>query len=625
MSDRDLLDLDEDLLADGPDAPVGEWDDDLLDDFPADDPAADAEACAPPPPAATPPAEKPAAPRPKVAATPRRRASRRRGPSGHGAAAAASLFVVGAALCLGAGVLMASGADPVALLDFSGFADPMTAWDLAAHPVNAFWLGVVATVAVALLAGASMRRRFAGVRDDLAGRERVLEAVRRLDPEDAASWRQDALNDDPDVAAVASALLGHANLQQAKLERYVGLEGELHRLEKAMADEDADALGAAWDSPVAGSVADQAVRLVHACREAVDAAARSRSELAEQGPDLVAGLRDARRWQTTAASQLKVQGAGSERLFRRLGKVDPAAGDPRADDRMQELRQAMEAVLRDCAVAEPAAESHGGVAAEVADRTGRLAFRIAMEVARLGAQGERLLPLTQDLEGLVGDIRALAGAGGGTDPVALLEKVRDGLAQVDLASLASGSGHAGAEALAELTPQAGEVAAGLASLAKDVAAQSRRLDELLDLAAAMTGIDVPRGGHESADTPDGMLVDRFDPFGDDADEPLVADPFASGGGSIFSPDATPGNGFDRAVLPGQDDAAAGEPAASDLPLVNGFGVTAEPAAPQPGLPESTEKVYDLAEFDAQPLDDAAADGPAGEVHDLSEFGAVRME
>jgi hypothetical protein len=478
-----------------------------------------------------------------------------------------------------------------------------------------------------MLAGASIRRRFAGVRDELAGHERVLEAVRRLDPEDAATWRQDALNDDSGVAAVASALLGHANLQQAKLERYVGLEGELHRLEKAMADEDAAALGAAWDSPVAGSVADQAARLVSACREATDAAARSRDELAAQGPDLVAGLRDARRWQTTVAGQLKSQGAGSERLFRRLSKVDTTASDQAAAEQMQAVRQAMESVLRNCAAPEPAAGGDG-VAAEVADRTGRLAFRIAMEVARLGSQGERLLPLTQDLEGLVGDIRALAGVGGGADPAALLEKVRDGLAQVDLAALTTGSGRAQAEAVAELAPQAGEVATGLASLSKDVAAQSKRLDELLDLAAAMTGIEVSRGGNEGADTPDGMLVDRFDPFGDDAEEPLVADPFASGGGSVFSPGGVSDGGFDRAVLPGQDAVTTDEPAVGDLPLVNGFGVTAEPAGPaesQQGLPGTSEKVYDLSEFDAQPLDDAAADGPAEQVYDLSEFGAVRME
>ena len=41
MSDRDYLDLDDDLQDEGPDAPVGEWDEDLMDGFPADDPAAD--------------------------------------------------------------------------------------------------------------------------------------------------------------------------------------------------------------------------------------------------------------------------------------------------------------------------------------------------------------------------------------------------------------------------------------------------------------------------------------------------------------------------------------------------------------------------------------------------------
>ena len=48
----------------------------------------------------------------------------------------------------------------------------------------------------------------------------ILEAIRHLDPEKPDTWQREELQSDPDLAAATSSLLGHYNLQQAKLERY---------------------------------------------------------------------------------------------------------------------------------------------------------------------------------------------------------------------------------------------------------------------------------------------------------------------------------------------------------------------------------------------------------------------
>ena len=653
MSDRDYLDFDDDLQDEGPDAPVGEWDEDLMDGFPADDPAADDTAVEQP----VAPSAKDVAPAamtedPMVGKEPTKAKGvpkhRRRGPRDRGTGALCFLLVLLAGLTLGSGLLTATGAAPETLLDFSGFADPVAIGDFQAHPINAFWLAAVVTLLAAVLAAVAVDKRLRGFSHATGDQEDILEAIRQLDPEDPATWQREELQADSDVAAVTSGLLGHYNLQQAKLERYVGLEGELHRLEKAMADENQDDLQGNWENPAAGSLADQALRLVQPSENLDSDSLRRQQAVSDQGPDLVSGLSDAKSWHVATADQVKLQGAGIERVFRHLSKLAENAVE--ADDlapRRDRLRQAIEAVREELAVLPTRAtggESDDGSLGTLIERASRLAFQIAMEVARLGAKGERLLPLTQDLEELTTELRAMMDGGarrsGEDDPRdKALANVRGRLAELDPDILGSSGSETYASAVKELAPAAGEVAAGLANLTKNFGVQNDRLQQLQQLASAITGVEATDAGNPDAALGSGMLVDRFDPFASGAQPEggLVTDPFAgSSGNSIFEPDtAAADDDFGRTVLPGEDADAEPTPTVEPAAELTLDPIPA-PAPPPPvdsPLPLDAEKVYDLSEFDAQPVVDAppvADEQPVAEpatdrIHELSEFGAVKIE
>ncbi len=672
MSDRDFLDLDEDLLDDGPDAPVGEWDDDLMDDFPADDPAAGDSSAAPTAAAATAAASgaKASKKKPKKAY----RGRSRPGGGGAGIGILCFFLVLLAGLTLGSGLLTAVGGAPETLIDFSGFSDFKAIGDFQAHPINAFWLAAAVTLLAAITAGVAVSRRMRGLGDSSSSQNDILEAIRHLDPEKPESWEREELESDPDLAAATSSLLGHFNLQQAKLERYVGLEGELHRLEKALVDESLDDLQGNWESPAAGSLADQAVRLLQASADLGRDADRNQQAFSEQGPDLVAGLRDARSWQASTTDQVKQQGSGIERIFRRLGKfaeVAPAADDDLAP-RRERLRQAIQAVRQELESlpARAGGDDQGadGSLGTLIERASRLAFQIAMEVARLGAKGERLLPLTQDLEELTTELRAMVDGNKGKadhdDPRdRILENVRGRLAELDPAVLEPTSDDDQSASIAELAPVAGEVAAGLANLTKNFAVQEQRLSQMLQLASLLTGVQADQGGDPGAAPGSGMLVDRFDPFasGSESDSGLVADPFATkSSSSIFSPDAAASEDFAHSNLPGQEEtgvtpeapaaptaepdpgfvpgnelvldespAATSAPSIEPVvePSVEAAGDPVPPAPVDSPLPSDDEKVYDLSEFDALPMQDGqlAAEPAEERIYDLSEFGAVKIE
>lgn len=625
MSDRDYLDLDDDLPA--ADDAVGEWDADLLDDFPADDPAAadpalaDAPAAGAAAGAATAAATAaaasgdPAGDEPTRAASGPGRGRGRRGrqrPRQHrGTGALVFLLVLLAGLLLGSGLLTATGAAPEALLDVSGFQDPLTIGDLRSHPVNAFWLAAAVVLAAAALAAVAVERRLRDLRETVVHQEAVLDAVRNLDVENPESWRDEQLQDDPDLAAVTSGLVGHLNLQQAKLSRYVGLEGELHRLEKAMAEESTADLAATWENPAAGSLADQASRLL-AAREEADRQTRAAQEAAgDQGADLVSGLREAQLWSGQTREQMGQHGAVLERLARqlaRLGEQLPQDGGDQA--RRERLQQALAAVQQELArVPVRTAEETPTASALglLVERASRLAFQIAMEVARLGAKGERLLPLTQDLEELTTELRAAADTGaadGAADDPRdrALEAIRGRIAELDPAALGPAPDTEAAAAVGALTPDVQRTAGGLTQLAQGCADQARRLEALLRLAGEVTGVD-PEATDPQADG--GLPVERFDPFASSdqpQDDPLVADPFASSSaGSIFDAGEQSGD-FAHTVLPGDEDRLLGggtpEPATagptSAGPASAGPASTdpasadpasADPAPPEPAAPE----------------------------------------
>lgn len=674
MSDRLNLDIDLDMDLDdtGPeeqqDAALAAWDEDLLEDFPADDPAAfdglmkatDRSAGL---------YRETRADRKGKTARPTKKAGkakkagksgktaqeqplaldsekvapqvyrlRRKTGVGPGIGLFVGLLVILGGLMLGAGVLIATGSTPLAMLDFSGLQSVSALGDLDRHPVNAFWVSLLVVLLAASLATVGVGRRLKVLQERLARQTDLLAAVTALDPEVAESWRQEILLADADISAVTGNLLGHYHLQQAKLSRYVGLEGELHRLEKAMAEESLNDLQGNWENPGAGSLADQAARLVTDRNGKVKNAADRMQLLSSGGTDLASGLRDARVWQASSLDQVNQQGVIAERISRQLAKL--AANSGRNDDighRQERIIQAV-SVVKDDLAALPEGSGGGchpaeaGSMAAVTDRASRIAFQIAMEVARLGPKGERLLPLTQDLENLTTELRAQIDnyrnqEGDIEARDQFIDKLRGCFAELDTKgahpSLFADLG----EFLSELAPQACEGAAGLAKLSQHFGVQAARLKQLNELVCEMTGIEIEELDDRSLASESGLHVDRHDPFAAQSELPggLVADPFTSSRGSIFDATDTGDRDFAHQILPGKEDCLLGpstaEPSVLDLSTLED---QAERLV-EPGLSLQEEKVYDLAEFGAQLLpSDPASDETAEGVYDLSEFGAVRI-
>ncbi|MEZ4386687.1 MAG: hypothetical protein R3D98_03770 [Candidatus Krumholzibacteriia bacterium] len=634
MSDRDFMNLDDDLLDSGASDRGGDWDADLLGDFPDDDPAAEDTTV----PVAA-PAHK-ASPEPaaaKAAKAPRRPRSARRRAGGGGALC--FLLVLLAGLTLGTGLLTATGATPESLLDFSGFTDPLTIGDFRSHPINAFWLAAAVTLVAATLAAVAVERRVKGLAGSAEADALKLAAVMRLDPDQPETFQQEELQDDPELASVVSNLFGHYNLQQAKLMRYVDLEGELHRLEKAVADASLGQLSGNWENPAAGSLADQIVRVLSASQEAGLQSGQRLKTLEQEGPDLVTGLRDARSWNAATLDQLNHQLASADRLARHLGKlVEQAPADDQRNRQLDRLRQALQAVQDELAnLPARGAERRrdpGAPLTTLVERASRLAFQIAMEVARLGAKGERLLPLTQDLEELTTELRRGAdtpGKDGQDDPrERALDAVRGRLAELDPSVLADLGASSMASVVQQAAPLAGQTAASLSQLARGFNVQTARLSQLLNVAGDLTGLDTGGEGDPEAGPGAGLAVDQFDPFGSERlpETGLVADPFASSGGSIFDAATQAGFGgeFSQVVLPGQDDAHASATATPDLApaAVPEPAATAAPGAAVTGVPAEAEKIYDLSEFAAQRLPAEASAAAEEQVYDLSEFDAVKI-
>lgn len=672
MSEREYLDLSDGPQEDAP-AAAGEWDEDLLSDFPDDDPAASADTDLgdlPEDSDLSPATDTTAAATKKDKAktktkTGKYRSARKRRRSGGGGFLSFLLVLLGG-LTLGSGLITATGVQPEALLDFSGFRDPLTIGDFRTYPVNAFWLAAGVMLFAGFLAAVAFERRLQGLVAQAEEDAAILGAIRQLDPDRPETWQSEELQHDPELAAVTSGLLGHFNLQQAKLSRYVGLEGEMHRLEKAMADANVTDLGGQWESPPVGALADLCHRILRDVEETRTSAASQVSSLASQGPELVGGLQDARSWHAGTLEHLTQHGGAVERVARHLGKLaqNLPEGDESRTRQRDRLRQALVAVQAEFAnlptrggQSDTRADDLGGLV----ERASRLAFQIAMEVARLGTKGERLLPLTQDLEELTTALRKSTDAGAKDDANAeerVIENVRGRLAELDPAILEDGGEDELTAAVRQLAPTAGENAAKLAQLAKTFGVQTARIDQLLRTASELTGVEVVGGGDAEAAPGASLPVEQYDPFGTETAPAsgLVADPFARSGGSIFDADAAAGGDFQQAALPGVEEAleptkptpevseapaaATGPAAVTDVALDSDapgasmadielpMGSTQEIELPPvvdtatAGVPSADEKIYDLAEFDAVPLPPELADDEP--VYELAEFGAERI-
>jgi hypothetical protein len=554
----------------------------------------------------------------------------------------------------------------------------------ATGPSLPFLLGAVASLALAVGAGFAFALWTRRTAQRHAADQALLAAVSSLDLEDPRGWQSPVLVADPNLAALTERLLGTYRLQQAKLTRYVCLEGELHRLGKALACAAREDLEGQWDNVAVGTAADEALRIIDNFAAVEAELATARKQISDNGPDLVAQLAEARGWTTTAVEQVNAQGAAIERLVVKLSRLAeaPATDETRSKSRQEQVIAAIRQDLAEIPArgARPNSEAAGANLTRLVDRASKLAFQIAMEVARLAGKNERLLPMTQDLEELTTELRAIvAGTGENESPdrtSRVLENIRGRVAELAaaIAERAEDPSRNVQAVSGELTPAARQVATALQQVSRGIGGQVQRLDQVLQLAATLTGIDVPptATAEPVVEPGNSLLVDRFDPFhtGRPGEAPgIVADPFANSR-SVFNPESSDSD-FCQSVLPGLDDDpvaasvapappiaalptttsvfelnAPAQPSSLDMPDLG--DVFAAAPAPEP-LPEPTpipapivaptpaaiaapaavaaapepqeERIYELSEFDGV---EVAVEDDADRIHDLTEFDAERV-
>jgi hypothetical protein len=295
----------------------------------------------------------------------------------------------------------------------------------------------------------------------------------------------------------------------------------------------------------------------------------------------------------------------------------------------------IEAIRQD--IATPAtggmdAEQMGTELNDLVDRGSKLAFKIAMEVARLGPRGERLLPMSQSLEDLTTGFRQLTDRVNGQDQGGAQDQVRGRMLKKleTLAAMITEEGSGPWDDLAEEVQDFGPAAARVCSVLNEMTGglneQESRLVQLGMSHARLTGAEfdsnsIPR--KDSSEAPVATLSFEGKEIAPKAKEPAAeptrVDPFATADSLLLPPSDDAGDpDFTSNVLPGEENRVSFPGLGLEKP--DRFRLDGASGADMP-LSDDGEKVYDLEEFGATPTDDAEGE-PEDKTYDLSAFGAV---
>ncbi len=558
-----------------------------------------------------------------------------------------------AAVGLAAAVVTALGIDPVSLWHPEGLLPWDKIIDFQTNPLNLLYLVGVGVVLLAMLGAGSVARAVRRVGTDASRDARLLDKLAALRIDDEKGWQDPLFKQHPTAAAFVNENVGAWRLAEARQRRSTGLEGELQRLLRAASSGSRDGLNDRFDNPTVGSLADELLRYHDERESAVQEAAAIRAKDREEAERLMTLLVEACSWTTAATDKLGVQGAAVDRVASSLRKLADSLGARGQEDPVARAAASVASLRGKLGTALRAPEPAGGVDLEdLVDRSNKLAFQIAMEVARLGPRGERLLPMTQALEELTTEFRRAADAAVGPvvadDAFTAADRT---LAQVQTAlEEASAGAETWRKTVGEAAPATAEAALQLTGLASGFNGQSERLNRAGDACALMTGLDFNPAAAAPIDPVEAPAPDlgftRFDPFGGkgaspaeaDLDGPVEADPFATDHAAEADPFAAgsvedvPADDF------GFGDESSSGPLQFDTPEAE-IELTLD-AAPEaaseavaeadPFLADDEGPVYDLSGFGAVSAgdEDAAPAAPAAaaeEVLDLAAFGAVRLD
>ena len=524
------------------------------------------------------------------------------------------ILVVGTGVA--AAVSFVYGGAPSRLWDYSGLTQVGTLLDFQNHPQNMLALVLLGSLLLAGWVGARVALAVGEARSRGHSARLLLEKVSALRLDRGDAWQDPAFKADPALAGFAAETLGAWRHQEARLKRMTGLEGELHRLEKALSDEEREDLAGKFESPAVGILADGILHLFDEKAAAQADLEANQAKLAAKGHAVMDSLHDARGWHRVTLDQVNLQedalkkaSAHMESLASSLAQLKRDGLDcGQAASLIREIRTAVSAAGAGGAEGFKAPAGFG----DLLDRITKLAFQIAMEVARLGPRGERLVPMSQTLEELTADFRRVAdGAPSKAAAVAVLNPSQLAALdqfEADLARMAEMQTRDLSGMAARLGPTARQAAANLEKIASSFDNQYDRLSGLGQACAGLTGLEFDPGVKREGAASE-LELEHFDPFLESEPEgPMsVVDPFMSRDvGVPNQADANEPFQITNNVVPGQEDEFS----------------TGQGQRPDPALSQPTEKVYDLAEFGAVPLGPAAGhEAPPEHIYNLSEFGA----
>ncbi len=486
---------------------------------------------------------------------------------------------------------------------------PWNTWfDFQGHPGNLITLVGIGSLLLLGLVGA---RTATVVGTDLArGHEArgLLRKVTALRLDRTEGWQDPAFKSDTSLANFTAENLGVWRHHEARLKRMLGIEGELHRLEKALADGNRTDLGAKFETPVVGMLADGIIQLYDQQASAQEDLETHKAKIGSKGHRAMDLLQDARGWQTGTLDQLNLQ---EDALRKTATHLEALKGQlTRSVREVPGLPEAMSLVgkLRRNGAGSGSAGGTSRPSDDLLERFTKLSFQVAMEAARLGPRAGRLQPMAQTLEDMAGEFRSVLASGGAGDAVPpsfaadleALEKALKGMTGKPEAP--------GGESLDILAPSVLKVAVNLGRIAAGFDGQQVRLNDLGRDIADLAGIEFDQAS-DRRETAGDLALEHFDPFleSDPNGEAPVIDPFLSRQGEVtMQVDSQASLDISSGVNPGDE---------------NQFTRSSPPAFDR-GLSPGQEKVYDLGEFGARHLD-AGSDRPSGErIYDLAEFGAV---
>lgn len=246
------------------------------------------------------------------------------------------------------------------------------------HPLNLLALVALAVGTLAALGGRALENAWRRSQRSHVATDRLLDKLAALRLDNEGPWSDAALRDHPAVGTFAAEVLGAWRLQGARLRRVNGIEGEVVRLQKALADNARDGLTSRFDSTAVGALADDLVKFLDARNADAQELAELRRNRADEAEALISQVQDARLWNRTTLEQIGAQGATLERLARRIEELGRTAGEP-SPDALEELGRTGPAV-------------------------GKAAANLADVARRFQAQSDRLVRLGETAASLTGAV-----------------------------------------------------------------------------------------------------------------------------------------------------------------------------------------------------------------------------